>query len=235
MPDSTNLPTQNEITLRIQAAEPDAGVLTFALVPGLITAVVAHFQSPPGAENKGGTGRTFVPVAETRLFDGNNLPELRVDDLVPGTTAAVTVYGTVLSDVLLKSAGHGLGFNILTRPQGGYDGTGGAYFRSGVFPLGKQNIAVAATWGVAATVSDDIREAILGEVAYRALVFGEVGLNGVGEDIKMEGFELNTSVGAINFALTSPLTVMHQNYLDTVANYRVSKMEKIKRFVRVMS
>jgi hypothetical protein len=234
MPDSNNLPTTLEILDRILTIESDASESTQALVPGLLSAVVAHFQSPPGAERQGGTGRTFVPVFQTRFFDGNGLPELRVDDIVPGAALAVSVYGTLLSDVLLKTAGYGLGSNILTRPQGGgFAANLGSYY-GGIFPQGKQNIAVATTWGAQAGLTDDIREAILGEVAYRALVLGELGLTGVGEDIKMEGFELNTSVGAINFTLTSPLTVMHTFYLNAVTNYRVSKME-MKRYVRVMS
>jgi hypothetical protein len=239
MPDTNGLPTTVEVLDRCTSIIGDDAVGLDAFVPSVLSGVIAHFQSPPGPHKKGGTGKNWIPVNETRYFDGHGQPELVVHDIRPPNNdltqpVNVTVFTIPLTDAFIKQARSGDPHNVLYRHQ--WNGTAlsvlgdngilavpgigvGTPFPPRIFPSGIQNIAVTALWG-AGPLSADIYEAILGEVCYRSCVLGVVGLNGVGEDIKMEGFELNTSVGAINFETTSPLTVMHNSYLACVESYR---------------
>ena len=113
----------------------------------------------------GGTGRALVPVTETRPFDGNGYAELWVPDIVPLLALSVSAFGTPLSDVVLKVVTDGPRANALVRQCANGGWAGGGLGWPGVFPIGLQNITVAATWGMAVTA--DIWEAIRCEAAAR--------------------------------------------------------------------
>lgn len=226
MPDTFGLPTVDDVKSKLFLTAPEDIQLDIdEETQEVLDAVIAEFEAPVSYEDTGGTGRSWHTAAGIRRFDGTGYAELRVDDLVlPGVNGqgvvtnplVVKVYDTVLSDVGVKQARVGLGNNTLYFQRGGaYFGADNLYER---FPRGTNNIVVSATWGN--VVPKDVYEAIRAETAYRMLVEGFVGLNGVGEDIKIGTFELNTSVGAINFKLTSPLTVFHDLFLKAIQRHK---------------
>ena len=200
----------------------------------ILDSVIAEFQSPIASDGSGGTGRNFSPITEVRYFDGKGYAHLHVDDIVPGTLLTASANGIALTDVVLTERHRGLGYNLLVR-NGANSGFFGGYGYAPVFVMGQANIAVAATWGYAAQVPADVREAVRCEVTYRALVTGVIGVNGVGEEIEMTDFKLSTSVGAINFRATSPLTVFHDLYLDCVRRYRDKGAWRMDVLVKRMS
>ena len=216
MPYTGVMPTAQDCAALFNLTAPDSLLEPLLQeLDNLLQATIADLQSPVGPRQSGGTGREFTPVTETRLFDGLGLKEQPVFDIVPGTAITVMVNGAyALTDVAVRQARPGYGHNILYRQQlmsaivtlPGYvdpaelpDAAMLLPFPARVFPPGLQNIAVNTTWGFAAAVPRNVYEAVRSEVCYRAFVSGVVGLNGVGEDITVDDFELNTSVGAINF------------------------------------
>ena len=242
MPDVAGMPTVLEVFQKIKLTAPSPVTQDLSeAFGGILAPVIAEFQSPPSPiGNGGGTGRTFVPASDTRWYDGSGAPEQIVDDVVPSLPFTVVAgryssfslsSGAYGSPVLRQPQEPGAGWNILTIPSGGwyagYTGYTGIYSR---FPRGLQNIGLTATFGYAAQVPYDVWEAIRCEAAYRLLVEGYVGLTGVGEEVHIGDYSINTSVGAINFKLTSPLTTFHDKYLECVARYRVSPQRAWSRY-----
>jgi hypothetical protein len=228
-------PQESEVVAKLAIIAPDG--LTDGItgdLEGLLAAVIAEFQSPVGPDGGGGTGRRFDPVTETRLYDGNGFPELRVEDIVPGTSLTVTSFGVVVSNVFLKTEREGLGYNILARQQGAL-GLSIPYTYASVWPRGAQNIAVTATWGYAAVVPQDVWEAIRCEVTFRALVQGSVQLAGAGEIVKIGEFEVNTAAGVSVWKDSSPLAILHRTYLECRDRYRDRGGLKLARMKRRMS
>ena len=231
MPDANGMPTVQEVFQKLELTAPSPVTDTLgAAFGGILAPVIAEFQSPPSPiGNGGGTGRRFVPLAETRWYDGSGGPDLLIDDVVPslpftvafgGVGGAAPAWGGAGSPVLRQPQDGNDAWNILTLPASGYyygAGTDGVYKR---FPRGQQNIGVSATFGYAAQAPMDVWEALRCEAAYRLLIEGYVGLTGVGEEVTIGSYSVNTSVGAINFKLTSPLTTFHDKYLECVARYR---------------
>ena len=218
MPDLSGWPTLTECLSKLElSAEPSAKLIQE--LGFLLKAVIADFGSPCGRKNDGGTGRRFTPLVATKRFDGNGYPELSVPDIVPDTDLVVKVYETPIQQVFLKTHEEGLGYNILAVRSPGV-GFGFAEPYLSVFPQGVQNISVTATWGYAATVPDDVFDAIRCEVAYRGMVTGVIGMDGVGVELQLDDFSMSTSVGAINWAVSSPVSVFHNTYLAVVKRYR---------------
>lgn len=236
MPDSYGFPTEPECVQLLDVVGPDPALAALLRqVQPILAAVIAEFQRPPDASGKGGTGRLFAATSATRLYDGSGMSYLFVDDIVPGSSLTVTAYGAPFPDAILSNEFYSLGRNTLIRPTFSQTAYPLAYWnRTLIFPRGRQNISVTTTWGFAATVPADVYQAIREEVVYRLLITGTVGLNGVGEDLKVDDFELNTSSGAINFNLTSPLTVFHANYTRACDAYRFIPREMPGRHGRKM-
>lgn len=229
-------PVAADVLQKLQYTNPEG--LTASVtndVDNLLAAIIAEFQSPPNGA-AGGTGRNFEPVTETRLFDGNGYPELRVPDIVPGTAFTVHAYDAYLTDVQLAAPVQPwLGWNRLIRPQGAGSIVGASYATPGIFPIGLQNISVAATWGFAATVPPDVWEAVRCEAAHRALVQGAVPLAGIGSTITMGPFSINTSAGVSVWGQSSPIAVFHQTYVNCVSRYRDRAAWRRAQVVRRMS
>lgn len=226
MPDANGFPTAVECTPYIESVtHEEVPQESLALLQRLLEQVIAHFQSPVGKRGQGGTGRRFEQVTETRYYDGQDEATLIIDDVMPGTITAVTLWGSTVLDYVLQRDAEEVAWNRLVRK----DGQGmTAYPRwVGSWPLGIQNVGVTATFGV--EVTDDIREAIAQEVAYKALVAGEVGINGTGQEIQIGNFSTSTAVGAMNWRASSPLGVYHDTYLDTLKAYRVKMDAKRQR------
>jgi hypothetical protein len=234
MPDAAGFPTVGDVADKLKTAAP-AGITRELLsdLPAILAAVIAEFQGPVGLDGEGGTGRSFTPIVTTRAYDGNGYPELLIDDLDPASGYLVTLYGTPLTDVQVKTGRDGLGSNVLYRPQlvGGVFLTG--VYAPPVFPLGLQNILVTATFGM--PVTPDVYEAIRCEVCYRALVQAEVGIDGFGEVIKIGAFTFDSSVGSSQFQETSSLAVFHETYRRCLLRYRTRESWKWKRTARRMS
>lgn len=231
--DAFGWPGAEDCIGRLQLIAPDdvTSAVAFELQKRLAQ-VVAHFQGPVGANPAtGGTGRTFQRAVATRTYDGTGFPDLIIDDIDPDSPFSVTLFGTIVTDFGVKEEQDRKGFHVLYRQQGGVYLTGFPY--RAVWSLGKQNVAVTATFGLGIDVN--VFNAIIDEACYRTLVSGFVGLNGIGEDVKIGDFEVNTSVGAINFKLTSPLTVMHDSYRTAIDQFRVNAAHNFKRLVRRMS
>lgn len=221
MPDAIGMPTENECGAALLVCAPDdVPAALSARIRSILAAVKAEFQSPVGRDGMGGTGRNFTPALDSRTYDGTGYSRLRVDDIVPGTALAVTVYGSPITDVVLAVAHNRLGYNVLARPQYGAFGAFVQNTPYGIFPVGVQNIAVATTFGYAATVPADVYEAILGEVVSRCLSQGFVGIAGAGESVTMVDFEVNTSAGVSIWDQTAPMATMHTNYLNCLERYR---------------
>lgn len=232
---SPNVP-MDDIEGKIRGVSPDGVTDDMRTeIPKIYKAVVAHFQSPYGRKGKGGTGRKFEPITETRYFDGTGYPELRVEDIVPNTPIDCRAYDVHLVDIDVKQNLHGLGYNVLYRPQSAGAILGTSYGLSGLFPIGKQNIKVTATWGYASTWPDDVWDSICEEVAYRTLVQFTVDMSGVGEKLKMGQFEVDTAVGEPAWKMSSPLAVYHVHYLDAIQQYRDSQTWKMARIANRMS
>lgn len=229
MPDAFGLPNHSDVYLKLNLTAPDdISDDVDKDIDAVLAGVIADFEAPVGPDTSegptGGTGRLWQPRAETRHFDGNGYGELRIDDIVPPgvdgngsptNPLVVQAYNTVLTNVGVKQASQGKGSNVLYFQGGG--ALLGGYGRR-LFTRGVNNIAVTATFGNVVTA--DIFEALRCEACYPLLVEGFVGLNGVGEDVKIGDYELNTSVGAINFKLTSPLTVFHDKYQKAIIRHR---------------
>lgn len=198
----------------------------------LLTAVIAEFESPVGPGGRGGTGRRFTAVTETRSFDGNGYNRLRVDDIVPGSLTSVALSGAALANVELQQTRPGRGYNLLVRTGGGLVGGLYGYDSPGVFPLGVRNVAVSATWGYAETVPADVAEAVRCEVAFRALTAGVIGLGGA-QELKKQGdvefFQARVSEN------TNPVPLLHQAFLDAIARYREDKPARHTRAAAVIS
>ena len=218
------MPNAAEVLQKVNLIRPDQPALIssadFAAdISNVLAATIAHFQSPVGYGQGGGTGRTFAATIATRLYDGSGGPEQIIDDVLPDQSVVVSVWGSPISDVTIKTpASPGEGYNVLARSGVGATYAGG--LSPGVFSRGLQNISVAATFGVAVTA--DIWEAIRCEAAYKLVVEGYIDVTGVGVDLKLEDFEMNNAVGVQNFRLTSPLMVFHDCYLSAVTRYRLN-------------
>lgn len=230
MPDSLNIPYASEVGLEAQIQDPDidlkwVGVLAERLLPQ----VVAEFQAPVGRHGAGGTGRQFVPTTETRTFDGNGYPELAVDDIVPGTTLTVSSYGGAYPDVILKYNGYNRGHNVLIRPQSSGAILGASYALSGVFAVGIQNISVTTTWGFAATLPNDVSNAILDECARRVLHYVSIGIDGTGDQLDIGSFKIDTNANAATWLTSSSVPVLHANFANAIAAYRSNGADKLKR------
>lgn len=230
MPDAYGMPTPADCLSKVGLSAPDR--VTDALVGDVrqvLAAVIAQFQSPARYDGSGGTGRQFVPVTETRLFDGTGYRELMVDDIVPGTALTVSVFDSALSNVALKEPVRGKGHNVLSLSPGDYWAGGlGPYG----FTRGSQNVAVAATWGFAALVPDDVYEAIRCETAYRALIMGYVPLSGIGETVTIDGFTINTSAGVSVWRESSPIAHLHGVFLDAVRRYEIPPARYVKKYAQ---
>lgn len=236
MPDSIGFPTVAEcMTKLVITAKDDVSREIQAEITHILPSVIAEFQSPVGRNNQGGTGRRFAPLATTKLYDGNGFQRLTIDDIVPGTSFSVSIYGSVSGQVLLEESPNG-GLNVLAFPLNNYTvgiASSGYYFYG--FPIGVQNVAVTATFGYAASIPADIFEAIRCEVTSRALSQGFVDLAGAGEAIKIVDFEDNTSAGVSVWGLSSPLATMHTIYVDCVTRYRLSNAINRRRILQRMS
>ncbi len=232
MPDAAGWPTAAEVEAKVDLAS--GGAFTPEMRFGassVLASVVAEFEGAPGIDGSGGTGRSFTPRTEMRVFDGSGYRELVVPDIVPDTPFSVLVWGAAALNVTLKSSYSSQGYNTLVLGGYGYGfGYGGGYSGYGsVFPLGSQNIIVTATWGYAATVPADVYEAVLCEATSRVLVQSFVPLTGVGELVQLEDFQLNTSSGISVWGQSSPIAVMHNVYEAAVKRYRVSGNSGLKR------
>jgi hypothetical protein len=232
MPDTSGWPTEAETIKRLEVVSPDVLQADILGQVGFILAgVIAEFQSPQSRNGGGGTGRNFTPFIETRTYSGHGYPSLYLgDDIVPGTTPTVTVFGsaTPLTSVLLQETKRGLGYNTLVIQSSGYYPITGPV--SGGFPVGLKNISVLATWGYAATVPYDINQAIMGETIYRVLTSFAVDMAGIGVEIQIGQNKINTAAGVSVWAVSSPLGVMHGQYCKAIERYRTSNAAKLKAF-----
>lgn len=240
MPDSNGMPTVADCLQKIDLTAQDE-LVSAALIEDIQTildGVIAHFQSPFTPQGDGGTGRRFVPIEATRVYSGNGRSEMQVADIVPESVVVVKAFGQVLDDVLVKEVEEGQGWNILYRPVStgiatGYwfgNGLYGGYGPNPIFPDGINNIEVTTTWGYAATAPKDVYEAIRCEVCRQTLIEGLVGLDGVGEEIEIGEFHVNTG----QTAFASPLDLFAAIYKHTVKIRRFRRAESVRRNQRRM-
>ena len=242
MPDANGMPTEPEVFEKLMFSWPNLSLGQLrGDIRSVLAAVISEFQSPPSRlVEGGGTGRQWLPSVETRAYDGSGFAELVIDDvLLPvmglaagtDTPAILNPLSVAFADgsaysldtaplpALRTPQNPGEGYHCLTFAPG-YSGAGNIYsgnIYSG-FPRGQQNILVTATFGSA--VTPDICEAIRCEATSRLLVQGLVPLTGVGEDVKLEDFEINTSSGISVWGKSSPIAVYHTLYLQCVSRYR---------------
>lgn len=189
-------PTTDDVLSKMAVALGEAPAASPAEVSLVLAAVIAEFESPALPGGEGGTGRRFTPVTETRTFDGTGQKELRVPDIVPGTPLLVSVWGGALLGASLRReadvpASSDVSVLVAQDYSSGWYGSG-----SRRFPSGSQNIGVTATWGYAATIPADAREAVRGEAAARLLISAEGGVTGLGTTIDNDKFDLSTSAPA---------------------------------------
>ncbi len=113
------------------------------------------------------THRTFVPVTETRYFDGSGTGVQEVDEIV--TLTSVAVMGWVSGSPLTLD-------NVYLRQDKTYPHTlieitqgilPAAVLYFDAFPAGRQNIKVVGSWGYAATIPADLWESVAEETAAR--------------------------------------------------------------------
>ena len=233
MPDNTEWPTGAEVYRKCMpsASAPMEGIDSDG-IDDVLAGVIAEFQSPAGPGGYGGTGRRFDTVVETRTFDGNGYSELFVGDIVPGTPLSVSTFGSGTFDggvlgAVLRPAANGLGNNFLVLAPLNASTSSYGYYRA--FPRGVQNIAVSATWGFAATVPKDVYEAVISESAARSLVQFFVPLTGVGEQVTIGSFNINTSSGISVWGQSSPIAVYHTIYQNAIRRYRVGNAPALKQ------
>jgi hypothetical protein len=213
------MPTVSDVAMKLSNAAP-AGLSNTLVqdLPGILVAVIAEFCGPISLDGRTGTGRSFTAIAMTRSYDGNGFPELVIDDFDPTQPLLITLYGSPLVSAAAKVSYDGAGTNVIFLPQLLGSAFLTNYALPGVFPIGLQNIQVTATFGMPVTA--DVWEAVRCEVAYRALVQAEVGIDGFGEVMEIDGFKYDSSVGASQFQETSSLAVMHGLYMAATLRYR---------------
>lgn len=196
-------------------------------IDATLLAVISEFQSPRPI----GTGRNFSPVTETRVFDGNGYPELPIPDIVPGTTIAISIYGTPITDFALKNDYRNEGASVMVRNL-----DVGTLFNADLPPqmwiTGHQNVHITATWG--ANVPLAVADAIACEAARRILTADQAGLTGAGQSVTFEKGAISTGAGALNMR-TSILIEWGDRYRAIVESYRDKEAWKRKALARRMS
>lgn len=227
MPDSLNFPTAADVANKLRAIGAPQNSFQEGEIAPVLAGVIADFQSPKRSGGKGGTGRQFVPAFERRMFDGLGYPDLLVPDIVPDTTLIVRFWETIIAPIYLHSDFHGGGHNRLSLPNA--DGAFGYYPATWTtFPIGQQNITVTATWGYAAALPDDAREAIRVETAARILE-QNLQVTGALQRVQTESTRLT-----FDTSRTNPFT-LHSLYNDTVIKYRRSDREARVMLAGIMS
>jgi hypothetical protein len=222
--DVSGWPTTLACIRRLELVLPDPATASLLSdIAPILAGVIAEFESPTDRFGGGGTGRQFTPAPDVRLYDGNGLSELRIDDMVPNTPLTISVFNQPVDDAALVVKHHALGYHTITRLNSNGDFfpyfVTPAYFYN-VFPLGTQNISVSGTFGFAAQVPNDIYEAVRSEVCYRALIQGAVDLAGIGEKVVLSEFQVDTAAGVSVWSQSSPLALFHNQYLGALRRYR---------------
>ena len=190
------------ITLRLSGAERSAR----------FTEVIGEVVEEVERE----TRRRFVADASdtTKRFDGRGSCELPIDEMVSLTSVkALGPTGAVLHTYDADAAG--LKYEGPGKPQGAlYTRYDGAQMYSRAFPLGRQNIEVTGKFGYAATIPEDLLDAVADECAdrlTREAIYKQDGrikgfktTNGVSEDLQI------SEVDALKW---------HERYLAKLAFY----------------
>jgi hypothetical protein len=115
------------------------------------------------------TRRTWIPVTETRFFDGSGVGVQELDEFI-SITAAGILYGVNstavdLTGAVVVEAEAGLPNTRIALSRTALPGWVGAWFDR--FPAGRRNISVTASWGYGSTIPADLWDAVADEAALR--------------------------------------------------------------------
>ncbi|MDR3708744.1 MAG: hypothetical protein P4L33_10610 [Capsulimonadaceae bacterium] len=169
--DYTNWPVVGDITAQLASVgvslrlTNDAASARLQQISGDVTADVARR-----------TCRQFVadPADTVRLFDGTGTAEIEIDEYVSFTSAQALGYqsypGYPLANIVAVQE-YGKPNTRLVRGQGSvpaYPTEAVLVPIPAIFPAGRQNIQVTATFGFAAAIPVDLWNAVCGEIARRA-------------------------------------------------------------------
>jgi len=113
---------------------------------------------------EGATGRQFETSQEGRTFDGSGVATLLIDDAVEITQVEIGSVTLGTADYQIYPANRTPKWRLVRGAN--------------VWPEGRQNVTITATWGYAADVSDDVKQACL-MLATASLLAGKaLGISG---------------------------------------------------------
>lgn len=150
------MPTVTDISAVATAMGVTIGThISNVVQQNVLDAVITNFKNR--------THRTFVPVSETRYFDGNNSGMIEVDDFVTlSTVELVGWYGITNALTLSNYAAverSGYPINRIQIYKGSIPSLPSMWIDR--FPAGRSNVKITALWGFASTVPDDVWQAIV--------------------------------------------------------------------------
>lgn len=151
----TAWPTHTDISQVASAMGITLGTaFSSAYITTKIDAIVENFSNR--------THRNFIPVQETRYFNGNGRGELEIDDIVTLTSVDIVGWFNITPGLNLDNV------HLVERP--GYPKNRIQVYQGSVpglyhmwvdrFPIGRDNIKVVATWGFSSTIPHDVWDAI---------------------------------------------------------------------------
>lgn len=160
MGSKTAWPTFSDVTATISAA---GGTVSTAFTTAYVQEVLDAVVQTVNMETK----REFIPVTETRKFNGSDTGELVIDDFIavtsvqiltnPGMIFGITVNNWGVMDKALYPN------NRLYIVTGTMPAITPLYLER--WPKGRNNIVVSATWGYGPYIPDDIWAAVKFQVA----------------------------------------------------------------------
>lgn len=130
------------------------------------------------------TGRVFeTGVSAIKSYDGNGQQELMIDDTIAISKVEVLDdNGNVDETLTAGLGGDYLTYPINTTPKNSIKLTDTAVYN--VFPKGKQNIRITATWGYASTIPADIElvaTKLVAAIVQKGLKGGEIASERLGD------------------------------------------------------
>lgn len=163
------------------------------------------------------TGRRFLPVTESKNFDGSGSGLLTVDEFIYGSITSITLY-TLPAYSTINVIGYCevirdefpcTQIQILQGPANVLYG----WFSN--WPQGRSNIEIAATWGYGTTIPEDVWEAVLYKAAADIFDADKANVRGVHNSIKDDDVTIN-----YGSALPSIITNWRAEWTRVLIDYK---------------
>lgn len=174
--------------------------------------------------------RTFVPVTETRYFDGTGRSELEIDEYITITAVNIIGYFGNVAGLSLTNwrepQRNKMPKNRIYVFQGSTPGLSRIWLAN--FPMGNDNISISATWGYGSTIPADLWEAVLGAVC--STVLAESMYNGgKGFTNMWKEADVMEQLSLLDPQKFLPYT---SRYKDAISRYRKPAARRIRDVLR---